>query len=322
MNVLAWTDAKSVDGALAQLGPGVVAKAGGIDLVDRLKEGLEPAPRLVNLRTIPGLDGIRATPAEVEIGATATLARVAADPVVRARLPALAQAAGRAATPNVRAVATIAGNVLQRPRCWYFRQAAFPCLRKGGGVCFAQDGRNTYHAIFENHPCAAVHASDTATTLVAYGARVEIAGPGGRREAPLESLLVRPGEDVHREHRLGARELIVGLRVPAPAGVLSAYVRQAERDSSDWPLAAVAVALQVEGRTVQRASIVLGAAAAVPWRASGAERILQGRAIDEAAAQAAARAAIETAQPLGENGYKVPLFEALVRRAVLAAKPA
>ncbi|HUK65839.1 MAG TPA: FAD binding domain-containing protein [Anaeromyxobacteraceae bacterium] len=315
-----WLDPESVAEALKEIGPSALPKAGGIDLMDRLKEGLEAPTRIVNLRRIRGLDHVRDTGAQMEIGALVTLAHLAADPVVRSRLPALAEAALRAATPNVRNVATVGGNLLQRPRCWYFRREAFPCLRKGGDTCFAQDGRNAYHAVFENDVCAVVHPSDTAVALVAYGARAAVAGQDGTREVLLEELFVPTHEDVTREHRLGEDELLVALHVPAPGEhARSAYLKLGERDSADWPLASAAVVLEVAGDVCRRASVVLGAAAAVPWRAREAEAVLMGGRFDTGRVADAAAAAVKGATPLRENGYKVKLLEVITRRALLAA---
>lgn len=316
-----WTDPGTIEEAVAELArPGALAKAGGVDVADRLKERLDAPARLVNLRRIRGLDTLGEADGELALGPLVTLSRLAEDPLVRRRLPALAEAALRAATPNVRNQATVGGNLLQRPRCWYFRQEAFPCLRKGGDTCYAIQGRNQYHAVLANDPCAIVHPSDAATALVAYGARAELAGGGGRRTVPLEELFVLPSEDVTREHRLAPGELLVALRVPAPGpAVRSAYVKIGERDSADWPLAAAAVVLELDGETCRRASIVLGAAAPVPWRARAAERLLVGRKVDARTAQEAARAALDGARPLSENGYKIPVLEAAVRRAIGAA---
>jgi xanthine dehydrogenase YagS FAD-binding subunit len=249
-----------------------------------------------------------------------TLARLDADPAVRSRYPALADAAGEAATPQIRNMATVGGNLLQRPRCWYFRQEDFHCLRKGGDRCFAQAGENQYHAIFDNDICAIVHPSAAATPLVALGAKIELTGPKGAREVLLEEFFVRPGQDVQRENTIRADEILTEIRVPAPAaGARMAYLKQREKDSFDWPLADVAAVLEMDGATCRRASIVLGAAAPVPWRAAKAEAALAGKPVNEETARAAARAAVDGATPMTQNGYKVPVFEAVVRRAVLAA---
>ena len=321
MNAFEWTDASTVDQAVRQLGNGTVLKAGGVDLLDLLKERLIEPKRLVNLRTVPGLDHIEEDPKSgLTIGPMVTLAQLDAHPIVRARYTALADAAGNAATPQIRNMATIGGNVVQRPRCWYFRNEQFHCKKKGGELCFAQHGENQYHAIFDNDPCAIVHPSAPATALVAYGARLEMTSARGKRELPAEHFFTLPSVDVHRENQLGPDEMITEIRVPAPAaGTRAAYTKQGEKESQDRPIAEVVVLIEPDGDRCKRASIVLGAAAPVPHRATEAEAIVQGKRIDEALAREAARAAMAHADPLDHNGYKVPLFEVLIRRTILAA---
>lgn len=320
MERLAWTNAASVDEVVAQLGPKVVIKAGGVDLMDLLKEGLAAPERLVNIRTVRGLDRIAAGGEGLRVGPMVTLAQIAADGAVQKRYRALADAAGHAATPQIRNMATVGGNLLQRPRCWYFRSASFECLKKGGSRCFAREGENAYHAIFGNGRCAIVHPSATAVALVALGGKVELRGPKGTREVLLESFFVAPETDVLRENALGEGEMITEIRVPTPAaGASSAYTKQGEKESFDWPVAEVAVVLEQEGGKCSRASVVLGAAAPVPYRARAAEAALVGKAVDEGTARAAAKAAMQGATPLAQNGYKVPMFEAIVRRTILAA---
>lgn len=321
MNRFEWSDAGTVEQALAQLGSTSVVKAGGVDVMDLLKEDLIAPSRLVNIRTVRGLDRIAEAPqAGLRMGPLVTLARLAAEPVIVSRYRALAESAGRAATPQIRAMATVGGNLLQRPRCWYFRSSSYHCLKKGGPKCFAREGENTYHAIFGNGKCAIVHPSATATALVALGAKLELTSPKGKREAPLEGFFVAPEVNVLRENALGDDELITEIRVPAQgAGVSSAYMKQGEKESFDWPVAEVAVVLEQSGGRMTRASVVLGAAAPVPYRARAAEAELVGKAIDEDRAKAAAKAAMSGASPLAQNAYKIPIFEAIVKRAILAA---
>jgi xanthine dehydrogenase YagS FAD-binding subunit len=248
----------------------------------------------------------------------ATLARVAAHPLVQSRYRALAEAAAGSASPQIRHVATLGGNLLQRPRCWYFRSAHHVCTRKGGAVCFAFGGENDYHAIFRHARCAIVHPSTPATALVSLRAHVELeAAKGARRSVALEDFLLAPDQDVRRENDLRPGEILTAVRLPPiEPGLLSTHLRQGELDSFDWPIADVAVALQMAGAACRRASIVLGAAAPVPYRATAAERMLVGKAITPESARAAARAAVSDAAPLSRNAYKVPVFEALVRRAL------
>jgi xanthine dehydrogenase YagS FAD-binding subunit len=319
MNSFEWVEPRTLDEALTLLGEGAVVKAGGVDLMDRMKEGLDAPPRLVNLRGISGLDRIEDEPGGgLRIGPLVTLAQLSEHPTVRKRFTALADAAGHAATPQIRNMATVGGNLLQRPRCWYFRQADFVCRKKGGSECLAQSGDNRYHAIFGNGVCAIVHPSAAAPALMVLGASLEVRGPQGTRTLPVEELFVRPDQDVRREHVLGERELITALRLPATP-VRSAYTKQGEKESFDWPVAEVAVALDMDGKKIRKASVVLGAAAPVPWRASAAETALIGRELDAATVQAAAKAALQGANPMSKNAYKIPIFEAVVRRTLLAA---
>lgn len=322
MNRLAWVNATSVEAAVAALGEeGAVAKAGGVDLMDLLKEGLVAPARLVNLRAIEGLDAIEEREGGgLRLGPLVTLARLADHEDLRAGYRALAEAAGHAATPQIRNVATLGGNLLQRPRCWYFRSAHFDCRKKGGARCFAQRGENAYHAIFDNDVCAAVHASAAAVALVALGAEIEIAGPKGRRVEPLAKIFVTPDRDVTREHTLAPAEVITAVLLPpAREEARSAYLKLGEKESYDWPLAEVAVALEQRDGRVSRATIVLGAAAPIPHRATRAEESLVGKVVDEASAAAAADLAVQGASPLAQNGYKIPIFRALVRRTLIAA---
>ena len=315
-----WSDARSVQDALAQLEGKAVVKAGGVDLIDRLKEGLDSPSRLVNLRTIPGLDYIKEDSGWLRIGPLVSLATIAENPLIKRQYAALADACLRAATPQIRNMATIGGNLLQRPRCWYFRSDQFHCLRKGGDGCFALDGENDYHAIFDNRVCAIVHPSAAACALTAFGAKLAIQSRKGTREADLENFYVRPEQDVTREHSLAEGEILTEIRVPAPsAETRSAYAKVAQKESFDWPLAEVAVVLEQRAGVVRKASIVLGAAAPIPWRAKDSEASLEGKPVNEESARVAGAAAIHGATPLSENAYKLPIFEAVVRRTILAA---
>ncbi|GLR69000.1 FAD-binding molybdopterin dehydrogenase [Acidocella aquatica] len=300
-----------------------IVKAGGIDLLDLLKEKLLTADRITSLKELPGLDVItRTEDGGLRIGAAVTLANLARSPLVLRHYPALANATAHAASPQIRNVATLGGNLLQRPRCWYFRAAEYRCLRKGGGHCFAIHGENQYHAIFDNQLCAIVHPSTAATVLVALGAIVECADAmGAARRVRLEDFLVPPDEDVHRENSLRAQEILTAIELPAlNPGTRMVHLKQGETDSFDWPLADVAIVFDLDAeRRCKRAAVILGAAAPVPHRAKAAEAILLGRIIDEEAAKDAAHAALADATPLHKNGYKLPLFETLIRRAILRA---
>lgn len=300
---------------------GVVFKAGGVDLLDLLKEGIFSPSRLVSLRMLPGLDQISEDPKlGLRIGPLVTLDRLDTHALLRKSYTAVADAAGHSATPQIRNAATIGGNILQRPRCWYFRHEHFHCLKKGGDRCFAIDGENQYHAIFGNKVCPIVHGSTAATALVAFHARLVLTGPKGTREIALEDFFVPPEKDVMRENSLQPQELITEIRLPVvSATTRSAHIKQGEKESFDWPIADVAAVLEQSDGRCTKASIVLGAAAPVPLRSKEAEAALVGKAINEETARAAAKAAVNGATPLAKNGYKVPVFEAVIRRTILMA---
>jgi xanthine dehydrogenase YagS FAD-binding subunit len=288
-----------------------------------MKRGLLAPRRLVNLRGVANLDAIADDGrGGLRIGALATLEQVAAHPSVVRHYAALADAAAGSASPQIRHVATLGGNLLQRPRCWYFRSELHRCLRKGGGRCFAIHGENQYHAVFSNEVCAVVHPSTAATALVALDARAEIVdAEGGVRRPLLDEVFVAPEIDVQRENDLKPGEVLTAVLLPPPAaGITSAHVREADKQSFDWPIADVAVVLErdADGRC-RGAAVVLGAAAPVPYRARDAEEILQGKTIDEGVARAAGEAALQGATPLANNRHKLPIFAVLVRRAVLRA---
>lgn len=307
----------------ADAGGSAVIMAGGIDLLDLMKENLLAPAKIVSLKGVRGLGAVsEGEKGDLRIGATVTLAHLASHPLVRERYPALASAAGGSASPQIRNAATLGGNLLQRPRCWYFRAAEFRCLRKGGGHCFAISGENQYHAVFDNKLCAIVHPSTVATVLVALGATIELTdAQGSVRRVSLEGFFVPPGRDLQRENDLKPQELLTAVILPPqPATARMAHLKQGEKDSFDWPLADVAVVLDMgqEGQC-KNAAIILGAAAPVPHRAKAAEAVLSGKRVDESLAKEAAQAALEGATPLAKNAYKLPLFEALVRRAILKA---
>lgn len=334
MNNFSWYNAKSIEDALTQVNStasneiyrqtekAAILKAGGTDLLDLMKEGLLQPRTIINIRELPDLDKIEFSNNDgLRVGANSTLAEIAANEDIRKHYIALAQAAGEAATPQLRNMATLGGNIAQRTRCWYFRSYDHPCFRKGGDRCFAKNGENENHAILNNGSCVSVHASSVSTALMAYDARVVIVNSKKEtKEIPIADFFVAPGEDPLRETILEADELITHVRLAKPAsGTIAAYIKQGARESHDWSIADVAVVLEMNGKTCKRAAIALGAASPVPLRSMRAEGALAGNQITSEVALEAATLAMERARPLAKNGYKVPLFINIIQEAILNA---
>jgi xanthine dehydrogenase YagS FAD-binding subunit len=295
---------------------GAVIKAGGIDLLDLMKGDIIQPVKLVNLLTVKGptLREISRQDDGLHIGALATMAELAAHPEAP---PVLAEAAGHAATPQIRNVATVGGNIAQRPRCWYFRSNTFPCARKEGNTCYAQKGENKYHALFDNGDCAVVSGTSLGAPLVALDAVVVTT----KRKIPVEKFFVPTTVDITKEHVLEEGEIITEIFIPAAdKGWKNAYREAGERDSQDWALVSAAVTLELDGGgTVKAARVALGAVAAVPYRVAAAEAALVGKKITAANAAKAAEVAFAQAKPFTDNAYKVPLGRTILKRAILAA---
>jgi len=313
-----WDEAVSALAAAKKAGVSAEAKGAGTELVDRLKEYNLAPDRVVDLRRLTSHSSIqRKSSGAISIGALVTLHAVAEG--VRADFPALADACEGAATPQIRNAATLAGNLCQRPRCWYFRSAEFQCLKKGGVECLAKAGENEFHAIFGNNTCAIVHPSAAGVALVALNARIETLAPGGFRTIAAADFFVRPEVDIFAENALKPGELVVEIHLEKPQGLRSAYRKIKQKQSFDWPLADAAVSWREEGGAARDVRIVIGSAAPVPFRAKAAEALVEGKKIDAALAARAGEAALEGATPLGKNGYKLPMVAAVVRRTLLAA---
>lgn len=295
--------------------------AGGTDLLDELKEGLILPTRLVNLKANRSLRYLRFTPAEgLKVGALATLSELQSHPEARARYPGLVAALATIASPQIRNVATVGGNLCQRPRCWYYRDDALHCARKGGPICYAVGGENTYHAILGGHLCFIVHPSDLAPALIAYGARITYAGPGGRKTIPLEEFFITPDVDIRRENVLAPNEVVEELSVPTPAAnARGVFLKVRDRQAWDFSTLTVAAVLEMEGDLCRRARVVLGAVAPKPWPAPEAEKLLADARVTPELARQAAEAALKAARPMSQNAYKVPLAKNLIRRALLEA---
>lgn len=329
MKAFEWVNATSVDEAVKLLGaPDPKADpdetnrpfAGGQDLLTSMKAYIVRPPRVVNLKTIDGMNGIDGDASKgLKIGALTTLFEIESHPEIKKSFPGLSEAAHSIATPQIRHIGTVGGNLCQRPRCWYFRLENVKCLKKGGDTCYSADGENKYNAIFGGGPSYIVHPSDLAPMLIALNATVAIQGPDGKKEMPLEKFFILPQADVRKETVLKDGEVVTEVRVPASAmAARSTYLKFKERDSLDFAISAVAAAVELNGdKTVKQARLVLGGVAPIPWRASKAEAFLAGKALDDQTLAKAATLALDGAEPLSQNGYKVPLTQTLVRRALM-----
>jgi xanthine dehydrogenase YagS FAD-binding subunit len=296
--------------------------AGGQDLLTTMKDYTSRPARLVNLKTIRGLNQITLNSKGLTIGALVTLTELEEHEGVRKSFPGLAEAAHSIATPQIRNLGTVGGNLCQRPRCWYFRLEEVICLKKGGSECYAAKGENKYNAIIGGGPSYIVHPSDLAPMLLALGATVTVTGAAGKRVIPLDKFFTLPSAgNIRRENVLQNDDIITEIRVPAsPLAARSTYLKFKERESLDFALASAAVAVRLSGnRTVQEARIVLGGVAPIPWRVPAAEKFLVGKTLDRKILEEAGKLALAEAQPLEKNAYKVPLAQTLVRRALAKA---
>jgi xanthine dehydrogenase YagS FAD-binding subunit len=322
MKAFEYVNPRDLKHASSLLGPEynqAVILAGGVDLLGEMKEHIIEPNRLVNLKALDELHYCRAGAKGARIGALATLSEIADDREIATRYKALAEAARSVGTPQIRNVGTLGGNLCQRPRCWYYRDETIKCLKKGGSRCYAADGDNKFNAILGGGPSYIVHPSDCAPALIALDATVTVSGDGKSRKMPLEQFFVLPSRNPLRENVLEANEIVTEVSLPAlPSGTRSTYLKFMEKDSFDWAVSSVAVALTMADGVCRDARIVLGGVAPIPWRSKEAEAALKGKRIDARVAQQAADAALAPAKPLERNAYKVPLTKTLIRRAVLA----
>jgi xanthine dehydrogenase YagS FAD-binding subunit len=315
-----YVRATSLEEAISHLAkPGARIHAGGTDLIGCLRDGVFQADKLVSISRLDSLRGMGGSAdGGLRIGALTSISEIAADRTVVQRYAALAQGAAAAASPQLRNQGTIGGNICQRPRCWYYR-ADYECVRKGGDACYAMEGGNQNHCIFGGSTCYIVHPSDTAPALVALGARAVVVGPAGRRIVPLEEFFLLPSDNLEKENVLAADELVTEILLPPPsANTRSSYRKVRARGSWDFAIASVALAVAFKADRVEAARIVLGAAAPIPWRCQAAERVIVGNRLDARTVSKAAAVAMEGAEPLSENEYKIPLFRGLIEEALLA----
>jgi xanthine dehydrogenase YagS FAD-binding subunit len=309
---------KQIVAALAVPGGRALPLAGGMDLLGLMKDYVAQPDRLVSVKALDASIS-KGAGGTLRIGAAVTLADFAAHADLRRLYPALTDAAAEVGTPQIRNAGTVGGNLNQRPRCWYFRNEEFNCLKKGGSRCFAVDGENQYHAIFGDGPCHIVHPSSLAVPAIALDARFRLLGPTGEREIAAAEYYQMPDRNLFGETVLGAGEILTHMILPAPGGTRAATYEVRFKQSHDWPLAMASVALSMQGQNVRAARVVLGAVAPIPWRSPAAEAALAGKRLSEQVAMEAADAAVAAAKPMSGNAYKVQIARTAVKRAILKA---
>ena len=299
-----------------------VFAGGGSDLLALVKDHIVAPDVIIRLTSIAGADQVEPSASGLSIGGLITLDALSRDDTVRQRYTVLAEAAGAVATPQIRNVGTLAGNVCQRPWCWYYRNG-FPCYKAGGSRCFSVAGENEFHAIFGGGPSYIVHPSDTAPALMALGAIFRITGPNGDRTLPASQLFTLPRQNAAKENALAADEVLTAVQIPAARpGVRSTYKKLMDREAWTHAVVSAAVVLEMDQDVVRSARVVLGGVAPIPWRLPDVEQVLAGQRLTEALLQKAGEIAVAGARPLSQNAYKVPLTRNLVRRTIreLAAR--
>jgi xanthine dehydrogenase YagS FAD-binding subunit len=322
INARSLADAVAAARAAIATGRSFAFSGGGTDLLQQIKDGTNPADVIINLRTVRDARAVSVSPTETSIGGLITLSELASHAALSAPWAVLREAAASVGTPQIRNMATLAGNITQRPWCWYYRNG-FTCFKAGGSQCFSVQGENQQHAIFGGGPSFIVHPSDLAPALVALQATFEVTGSEGTHRIAAADFFVLPSQNPTRENVLGATDLLTGVRIPTPAaGVVSTYLKITDREAWTHAEVSAAVVLHMDGDCIRNACVVLGGVAPIPWRLPAVEHFLRGTSLSAAVASQAGALAIANAQPLAKNGHKVPMTSAVVERALLRLAPA
>ena len=318
MSLFSYARPKKIGEALSLLKNGTIALAGGTDLITLMRHGLAEPDALVDLTGIDGLRGISREKGQgIRIGALTPLSDVESSPDLLKALPIVPESLRDAATPQIRNMGTVGGNLLQRNRCWYFRDEGVQCWLKGGKRCFAVDGENRYHAVIGAHECWMVSPSDLAPALIACDAEIELASSLGKRRIPLITFFLTPSGKQRKEHAIRKGELITTVRIPEKAlERRGTYVKAMERKAWSFAIVSVAAAARIRDGKASDVRLVLGGVAPIPWRVPAAEKVLDGSTLDDNACLAAVDVLLKDATPLRDNGYKVTLARELVRRAL------
>jgi xanthine dehydrogenase YagS FAD-binding subunit len=292
--------------------------AGGTDLLDELKSEIIAPDIVIDLKSVPDFSFIKTDKKSVAIGAMTTVADLAENPIIQENFPGLKEAALSLASPQLRNVGTVGGNLCQRPRCWYYRDPDTICRKKGGSRCYAIGGRNRYHAIFGGGICHIVHPSDLAPALISLDAEVTINGTAGEKNiVKIEDFFTPPQKDVRKENILGSHLVVSEIRIPLPKnGAKSTYHKFKERGTWDFAVVSAAVNGVVSNRMFADLRIVCGGVAPIPWRLKKAEDFIKGKKVTESVIRQGAIESLADAKPLEENAYKLDLLEAVLYAAI------
>ncbi len=296
-------------------GDAAVLFAGGTDVLGLIKNDIISPSKVINLKSIPGLNKIDYTNgAGLKIGALTTVDEIAEHPVIMKKFSVLSEAAKEVASPQLRNVGTIGGNICQRPRCWYFRED-FDCIRKGGDICYAIGGENKYHCVVGGGPCYIVHPSDIAVALAALNAEFTITNGKDFRKVPADIFFVLPEQSSLQENILEPGEILTEIFIPElPLGAGSRYIKFTERNVWDFAIVSVAAIVNKSGSKINSAKIVFGGVAPIPWIDENLNSMLIGMELSDKSIEASAADTLEEAEPMEKNEYKIPLARNLVKK--------
>ncbi|HEU5395969.1 MAG TPA: FAD binding domain-containing protein [Verrucomicrobiae bacterium] len=320
MKAFQYATAHSTDSAREMVADQGAYLAGGNDLLGLLKDDLVPGPKiLVNVKALPGLNKIEPGPQAWTIGALVTIAEIERHAEIAKTFPGLHDAATEIASPQIRNVATVGGNLAQHSRCWYFRHRDTVCLKKGGDLCYARNSDNRYHSLFTGNECISPVVSSLATTLAALDATAIVLREGKETRLSMAELYQKAFSEIKAHHSLNPGDLILRVEIPT-ARRRSAYLQVSDKHAFDWALVSCAAAAEVNDGKLSRARVALGSISPVPHQVEAANQFLEGKELDEATASHAADLMLAEAKPLSDNAYKVPMAKALVRRTLLKLK--
>jgi xanthine dehydrogenase YagS FAD-binding subunit len=325
MKSFAFIHPKTLEDTTKQLGKNwddSLLYAGGTDLIGMIKHHLVIPQKLVNLKSLQALNNINFLPGKgLQVGALVKVAELAENEIINKQFSVLAQAAKEVASPQLRNMGTVGGNICQRPRCWYFR-GDFHCLRKGGDICYAFDGQNKYHCVIGGGPCYIVHPSDLAVALLALDAKVKISSGKKSREIALENFFVLPEDNVLRENILKPGEIVSEIFIPLPpTGSHSSYIKIKERGAWDFAVVSLAAVIEKSGNKIRSARIAYGGVAPIPWMDKELNKKLKGLIVSEESLKNLAKKVFREAEPLEKNAYKILLGQNLLKRILLTIAP-